>query len=134
MKNRFVIDTSVYITYAAYNKIYRLADAIIEYELAVFLNRQLLYELEKNIPRALKITNATTADILAEIKAATLFVDTKPYFNQSPDPKDDFLFDLALQTDSEVIVSQEKALLGFAESPVAIHDLKWFKENYPVAL
>ncbi|MFP5042565.1 hypothetical protein [Parasediminibacterium sp. JCM 36343] len=31
-----------------------------------------------------------------------------------------------------VIVTKEKALLNFAVSPVAIHDIKWFKETFPV--
>ena len=60
--------------------------------------------------------------------------EVKTVFNNSPDSKDNFLFDLALQTASEVIVTKEKALLNFAESPVLIHDIKWFKEKYPVAL
>ncbi len=52
----------------------------------------------------------------------------------SPDPKDNFLFDLAIQTNSDVIVTKEKALLSFGNSPVAIHDIKWFKETFPVPL
>lgn len=73
-------------------------------------------------------------DILEQIKTATTFITITASFTQSPDPKDNFLFDLALQTESEVIVTQEKALIGFTASPVAIHDLKWFKEKYPVPL
>lgn len=42
MKKKFVIDTSVYITYAAYNKIYRLVDAINRYNLEVFINDELI--------------------------------------------------------------------------------------------
>jgi len=33
-----------------------------------------------------------------------------------------------------VIVTKEKALLDFAQSPVPVHDIKWFKETYPVGL
>ncbi|MEJ7736628.1 MAG: hypothetical protein WKF97_04305 [Chitinophagaceae bacterium] len=72
--------------------------------------------------------------LLRAIKEATIFTVTQPQFNDSPDPKDNFLFDLALQTGSEVIVTQEKALLHFTSSPVPIHNLKWFKENFPVPL
>ena len=49
MKRKFVIDTSVYITYAAYNKIYRLISAIDKYSLEVYVNNEILLELENNI-------------------------------------------------------------------------------------
>ena len=62
-------------------------------------------------------------------------IDTSVYVNnQSTDPKDNFLFDLALQTNSEIKITKEKELLNFNESTLAIRDIKWFKETYPVAL
>ena len=134
MKKMLVIDTSVYITYCTHNKLYRLADAFVTYDLAVFVNSYLLSELERNIPGVSKVPGIKASHLIAQISGFTTFVETTPAFNQSPDPKDNFLFDIALQTGSEIIVTQEKLLLGFAASPVAIHNLKWFKENYPVPL
>ena len=57
-----------------------------------------------------------------------------PDFNRSPNPTDNFLFDLAIQTWSEVFVTKETAMVDFEESPVAIHNIKWFKETIPVPL
>ncbi|CAN5260075.1 hypothetical protein BH11BAC6_BH11BAC6_07000 [soil metagenome] len=134
MKNHYILDTSVYLTYAAYDKIYRLVNAVIIYELSIFINQTLLDELEKNTARVLRLDSVTVEKIMKEILSFTTFVTTLPAYSNSPDPKDNFLFDLALQTQSEVIVTQEKALLNFEQSPVAIHDLKWFKETFPVPL
>ena len=134
MKKKFVIDTSVYITYATYNKIYRLVNAINLYDLYVFINDELLIELENNIGECLMIKDVAPAIILTAIENATIYTVTQPRFAGSPDPKDNFLFDLALQTGSEVIVTQEKSLLAFTNSPVPIHNIKWFKENFPVPL
>ena len=134
MNKKFVIDTSVFITYAAYNKIYRLVDAIISYELIVFINDELLQELENNIKNSMQVNDADPEKIIQEIKEVTVHRSTSPYFYSSPDPKDNFLFDLALQTGSEVIVTQEKALLNFNDSPVPVHNIRWFKENFPVPL
>ena len=134
MKKKFVIDTSVYITYTAHNKIYRLISAIDKYSLDVYINDEILTELESNIARCIQVADVDPDIILLAIKKATIYKMTIPDFSSSPDPKDNFLFDLALQTGSEVIVTQEKALLGFKNSPVPVHDLKWFKENYPVPL
>ena len=91
-----MIDTSVYITYAAYNKIYRLIKAIQHYNLEVFLNDELLLELENNIADCLMITDADPAILLKAIREATIPATTQPKFTNSPDPKDNFLFDLAL--------------------------------------
>ena len=129
-----MIDTSVYLTYAAYNKVYRLVSAIDEYDLQVFINDEILVELENNLAKCIRVADAQPRIIVEAIRKATIFKTTIFAFKGSPDPKDNFLFDLALQTGSEVIVTQEKALLGFKNSPVPIHDLKWFKENYPVPL
>ena len=115
---------------------YRLINAIIQHKLTVYINRDLEQELYRNIPQALKKSpiNIDPIEILDLIKAVTFYVETTPSFNNSPDPKDNFLFDLALQTQSEAIVTKEKALLEFSNSPVDIHDIKWFKERYIVDL
>jgi|GEM_PF-6798397 len=92
MKRKFVIDTSVYKTYAAYNKIYRLIYAINNYELKVFVNDGLLGELENNnIADCLRIEDADPAILMQAIKSATIHIITEPNYNKSPDPKDNFL-------------------------------------------
>lgn len=134
MSKKIVIDSSVYLSYASYGKTYRLLDAIITYNLVVYVNQELLSELCKNIPKVIRVEGIIAEDILNALKIYTMEIATVKSFSDSPHPKDNFLFDLALQTGSEVIVTQEKALLGFKNSPVPIHNLKWFKENYPVPL
>ena len=134
MKHHFVIDSSVYLNYITYDKVYRLQNTIVKYDLVFFVNDILLDELKNNIPKMLKFSTWTEDEVLRKIKSFTTFVETLPIFSNSPDPKDNFLFDLALQTNSEVIVTKEKLLLNFTESPIPIHDIKWFKERFPVAL
>ena len=97
MKRKFVIDTSVYITYAAYTKLYRLIDAFNQYNL-YFINEEILIELENNLADCLMVKDVDPSILLRAIKEATIFTITQPQFNDSPDTKDNFLFDLALQT------------------------------------
>jgi predicted nucleic acid-binding protein len=68
--------------------------------------------------------------IIETIKAATFYIETVEVFKGCPDPKDNFLFDLALQTESELIVSEEKVLLTWQQSPVPVHNILWFKEHF----
>ena len=133
MKKALIVDTSVFLTYIRYNQLYRLIDAFNKYDLDIFVNQNLLNEIERNINKNVKI-NTDTKEIIDFISENCILFETIPTFTQSPDPKDNFLFDLAIQTNSEILVTQEKALLNFENSPVKIHDLKWFKETYPVAL
>ncbi len=53
-------------------------------------------------------------------------------FKGCPDDKDNFLFDLGVQTNSDVLVTGDKRLLTFSQSPLTVMSLKTFKETYPV--
>lgn len=130
MMRKFIIDTSVYINFSWYNKIRRLIEAIIKNNLQVFTNEQLVKELEKNIPLTLKVDDIHPNLIIETIKAATFYFETEELFTGCPDPKDNFLFDLALQTGSELIVSEEKILLNWKNSPVPVYSIHWFKEHF----
>ncbi len=96
MRKKLVLDTCVFLTYASYNKLDRLVFAIEKYDLEIFSNKELIDELERNIPRVIKAEGVTTGDILVQVNLITTLVNTVPVFNKSPDPKDNFLFDLAL--------------------------------------
>lgn len=131
-----VIDTSVYITYTRHQKLYRLIDAVLTYELIVYLSPALVDELRRNIPptSSVELPSFIYDEYLAAIQAVCVHYEPFSRYRDSPDPKDNFLWDLALQTGSEVIVTMESALLNFTASPIPVHDLKWFKETYPVPL
>jgi hypothetical protein len=62
-----VIDSCVFINYGLYNKLYRLADAIIKYDLKVFVDHDLLLEIERNLNkskiRSIEEVNKTMNDI-----------------------------------------------------------------------
>ena len=78
---------------------------------------------------------AKSGALLSEEKIDKIVSDTrKELYDKSPDPKDNFLFDLAIHSGSEVIVSDEKKILAFPESPVPVRSLGWFKETFPIEL
>jgi predicted nucleic acid-binding protein len=77
-----------------------------------------------------KSRNRTPDMFIETINAATFYFETEQSFSGSPDPKDNFLFNLAIQTGSELIASEEKILLNWQESPVPVHNITWFKENF----
>ena len=131
-----VIDTSVYINYTRHQKLYRLADTILTYDLVIYISPDLIDELERNIPltSAVELPQFVYEGYLHTIKSVCVFFEPVTQYAGSPDQKDNFLWDLALQTNSEIIVTKEKALLDFTNSTIPVHDIKWFKETYPVSL
>ncbi len=107
---------------------------VVKYRMVIFVNDILIIELERNLPKIIKSPPVSYQKIMEEILLLTTYINTVKLFDKSPDPKDNFLFDIAIQTGSEVIVSDEKKLLNYKESPVAIKSLGWFKENFPIEL
>lgn len=133
---QLVIDTSVFINYTRHQKLYRIINTILTYDLSVYVSSALIDELEKNIPvtSVVELPQSVYDGYVETIKASCIIFEPVLQYKNSPDAKDNFLFDLALQTNSEIIVTKEKALLNFANSPIPIHDIKWFKETYPLPL
>lgn len=134
MNRKFILDTSVILKYASYYKLYRLFNIVIKYRIIIFVNDNLVVEIEKNLPKIIKSPPVSYQKIMEEILLLTTYVKTTGLFDKCPDPKDNFLFDIAIQTGSEVIVSDEKKLLNFKESPVPVKSLAWFKVNFPIEL
>jgi putative PIN family toxin of toxin-antitoxin system len=134
-RKHLVIDTSVYINYTRHQKLNRLIDAILSYDLVVYISPDLIDELVRNIPltSAVELPQFVYDGYLQTIKSISVLFQPVPQYADSPDPKDNFLWDLALQPNSEIIVTKENALLGFSNSPIPVHDIKWFKETYPVS-
>ena len=87
-----------------------------------------------SVTSAIKLPDYLFEEYLQIITESCIVFSPVTLFKDSPDIKDNFLFDLAIQTHSEIIVTKEIALLNFTLSPVPIHDIKWFKETYPVPL
>lgn len=84
MKRKFIIDTSVYISFSRYNKINRLVQAIAKNKLYVYTNQKLIGELEKNSPLTLKDKTIEPQLIIQTIKLATFYVETVEMFNDCP--------------------------------------------------
>ncbi len=131
-----VIDTRFILITPATKNFIASFDAILIYDLVVYISPYLIDELERNISltSAVELPQFVYDGYLNTIKAICILFEPTSQYNDSPDPKDNFLWDLALQTNSEIIVTKETALLNFTNSPIPVHDIKWFKETYPVSL
>lgn len=58
------------------------------------------------------------------------FVSIKKVFTESPDPKDNFLYDLAFQTKSRLLVTGDRKLLLFEVNDLETISLAAFKTRF----
>jgi predicted nucleic acid-binding protein len=93
MKHHIVIDTSVYITYANYGKLYRIVNAVELFNLALFIDDHLLKKFERNLKRLSLKKQIDVEEGMILLKMMSIKIVTIPIFTNSPDPKDNFLFD-----------------------------------------
>jgi predicted nucleic acid-binding protein len=56
----------------------------------------------------------------------------KVVYALSPDPKDNYLFDLAIQNNCIFIISDDLKLLSFNMKPLAVYSVNWILKQFPL--
>ncbi|MDR0692195.1 MAG: putative toxin-antitoxin system toxin component, PIN family [Prevotellaceae bacterium] len=123
MKNKTVFDVNIWISYFLTGKSEEIIDMVDNNDVLFYRSAQLMSELQEVINRpkfAKYFPNGTTEYVLFVELLAEHF-STRAVFNQCPDPKDNYLFDLAYQSYSDYLVSGDKKVLAV---PAAGHSLK----------
>ncbi len=69
---------------------------------------------------------------IAFIKKVTLTFTEIAVYGISPDPKDNYLFDLAIQNNCVFIISDDSALLQFNLKPLPVYTSSWFLKTFPI--
>jgi predicted nucleic acid-binding protein len=66
------------------------------------------------------------------IKKVALVITERSVYRLSPDPKDNYLFDLAIQNNCAFIISDDTKLLHLKLKPVPVHTANWFLKKFPI--
>jgi len=92
----------------------KLVNVIYKNDLNIFTNNTLIAELEDvlNRPKIKKHIKIPVRELIDFHRELCIFHKTEPIYNGSPDPKDNFLFDLAIQTNSMYVVTGDKIILA----------------------
>jgi uncharacterized protein len=113
-KNKFILDTNIWISFIGGNNLAILADLILSNDLIIYASPHLTNELREVLayPRIFKrLKQPIDAYIEVHLALVTVF-PTKPLYTDSPDVKDNFLFDLALQSKVPRVVTGDKKILA----------------------
>ena len=133
MENRTVFDTNIWISYFLNESFNELITLRREHSVLFLRSTPSLSELKEVIAREkFKSKNFNVEKLIDFYIGITEFCETKPLFKDSPDPKDNFLFDLAIQGKANYLVSGDKKVLKtrVKSNSLTLTTLTAFKENF----
>ena len=121
MASRTVFDTNIWISYfigKKTNEIMKMTEKSVTLLHSAPSVDELIEVLSRKKFEKYKLE---LSDIILFYTNISEFCPTEPLFSACPDPKDNFLFDLALQGNAKYLVSGDKAVLS---TPVSSETLK----------
>ena len=112
MGNRTVFDTNIWISYFLSENFSELIKLRRECRVLFLRSTPSFSELKEVITRKkFKSKNFNIEKLVDFYNGITEFCETTPLFTDCPDPKDNFLFDLAIQGKANYLVSGDKKVL-----------------------
>ena len=132
MGNRTVFDTNIWISYFLNEKFSELIQLRRERSVLFLRSTPSLSELKEVITRKkFKSKNFNIEKLIDFYNGITEFCETKSLFKDCPDPKDNFLFDLAIQGKANYLVSGDKKVLEtqLKSKTLTLTTLTTFKEK-----
>jgi putative PIN family toxin of toxin-antitoxin system len=123
MSNKTVFDVNIWISYFITGKSEKIVDMVENNDVFFYRSAQLMSELKEviNRPKFAKYFPNGTAEYVLFVEQLAEHFSTYVLFNQCPDPKDNYLFDLAYQSHSDYLVSGDKKVLAV---PIVKQSLK----------
>ena len=132
MTTLIVLDANTWIRFARNKGIVPLLARIEAYDLMPVVNSYMLTEIFKVLVRNEWMTEIQSLKVIDFIKSIVVIKTEQAVYRISPDPKDNYLFDLAIQTNAAYIISDDSALLNFKMQPVKVFSSNWFLKHFPV--
>lgn len=128
---RAVLDTNIWISYAVSGRLTEIATWIIYEKCTIFTSKLLIDEIVDVYSRS-KFKkfhqNISPQELLNFHLQTCETISIIDRFADSPDPKDNFLFDLGMQADADFVVTGDQLLLKYNFQPVHFISLHDFQE------
>lgn len=131
---KIIIDANVWIKYARVKNVAPLLNRFTIYNLLPITNNYLLSEIFNAIVENKWMNDKQANNLTGFIKKISYNITERAVFRISPDPKDNYLFDLAVQNNCAFIISDDSLLLQFPLKPIPVYTPSWFLKNFPTNL
>lgn len=129
---KIIVDANVWIRFARIKNIAPLLNRFTAYNLLPVTNNYLLSEVFGALVDNKWMNENKALNVAGFIKKITYHVIETATFRLSPDPKDNYLFDLAVQQNCIFIISDDSQLLQFILKPVRVYTSSWFLKAFPL--
>lgn len=126
-----IVDANVWIKFARVKNIAPLLDRLIAYRFLPIVNNYLLAEIFGALVENKWMNKMQATATINFIRKISIVVTERVVFKISPDPKDNYLFDLAIQNNCIFIISDDNNLLRFKLKPIPVHSSRWFMKKFP---
>jgi predicted nucleic acid-binding protein len=123
------IDSCIWIKYAGHFKTSTLLRYISENKLTVFADRYLLAEIHEALVIVFGFTLQEADYLIRKIEPFVVLVVPRNIYRLSPDPKDNFLYDICIQNNCKYLVTIDKALLFDDNAPFIRKTDAWLKKK-----
>ncbi len=129
---RFVIDVNCYISIFINRETEWLLHYIAQNRIELFIDQNLIAELTRVLayPKIKKLLPLKAGVYISFAQMISTQIVASDFQIQCPDPEDNYLYDIALTSNSKLLVSNEKALIKWANSPVETISLSAFKKLF----
>lgn len=127
-----IFDANVWIKYARAKNIAPLLDRMIAYQFQPVVNNYLLAEIFEALVDNKWMNKPQATAIIEYIKKIAIVITERAVYRLCSDPKDNYLFDLAIQNNCAFIISDDNILLRLKLKPVPVHATSWFLKKFPV--
>lgn len=129
---KIIIDANVWIRYARSKDIAPLLNRFVSYHLLPVANNYLLSEIFDAVIENQWMTERAASNIISFIQKIVVMSVENAVYRLSPDAKDNYLFDLAIQNNCVFIISDDSVLQQFALKPVPVHSSGWFIKTFSI--
>lgn len=133
MGRKIILDVNIWISIFLKKKMNYFLDIVVHQNLEFISDENLRNELIDVISRKKFSSTFSVEDIVDAIDffdAISTFVPTEKKFSGSPDIKDDYLFDLANQSETKIIVTGDKKLLDFKTENISLITFSEFLQEF----
>ena len=129
---KVVIDANVWIRFARSKDITPLMNRFLLYNFVPVINSYLLSEIFDAVVEQKWMQKEQAQKLINFIASISLVKAGKAVYALSPDPKDNYLFDLAIQNNCLFLITDDSVLLSFEMKPIHTHSTNWFLKHFPV--
>lgn len=131
---RIIIDANVWIKYARSRDIAPLLDRFVAYNILPVVNNYLLAEIFEAVLENGWMKEKAASHLVEFIRKISLPTAEMAVYRLSPDPKDNYLFDLAVQNNCVFLITDDTELLSFRLPPVPLHSSGWFLKKFALEI